>query len=279
MKSNQAIRKMLILSVFTLTLFGCTYSRTSWGDWNSWGEWKQTGNSEHQMVQVTSNPAGAEIYVDGNLIGTTPATINFNYPIVKSERIKYQYETKVPGVLEHFLLAQQTTTSKVSSEKEEQFKTASKSYAVEIRKEGYLPGKAVVKIPGNNHLTLTLREKPVFAIRKITVTNNFKLTLAEKVYETLYGKRYSVNTNRFENVKRQAFSSEAFDNPFGKSPDYYLEGEVDIQRGTTEITLMLTNREGKIITTKTATIETKKPETLPERIENLIRAITEKYLQ
>jgi hypothetical protein len=277
MKNN--LRKIAVLFIISIVSFGCTYSRTSWGDWNSWGEWKQTGNSEYQHIQINSNPTGAEIYVDGNLVGTTPATINLNYPVVKSERTKYQYEQRVPGVLEHFLMAQQTTTKSVSSEKEEQFKTASKSYAVEIRKEGYLPRKALVTIPGNTYLTFQLKEKPVFAIRKITVTNNFKLTLAEKIYEFLYGKKFSINPNRFENIKRQAFSSEALDNPFGKGPDYYLEGEIDIQRATTEITMYMTDRLGKIIATRTTSLETKKPETLPERMESLIRTITEKYLQ
>ena len=278
-EKQSTIKKIFILSLFTLSLIGCTTTNTHWGDWNSWGRCEQTGSSESQSITINSKPEGAQVFVDGNLRGETPATINLNYPVLRSERTKNQYQETNPGVLEHFLTGSRGTTSTISTQKEDKFTTGTRNYTIEIRKEGYLPKRTTITIPETTNLELTLKEKPVFAMKKFSVKNNFYLTMPEKIYEFLYGKRYSIDPSKFESIKRQGFTSEAFDNPLGKNPDYYLEGEIDIQRGTTEITVTLTDRIGRPITTRRTNMETRNPDSLPGKIEGLIKSITDTYLQ
>ncbi len=279
MKKNQTIRKLIIVLLFTLSLAGCATSNTYWGEWNSWGRWEQTGSSESQRVSITSRPDGAQVFVDGNLRGDTPATINLNYPVLRSERTKSQYQETRPGVLDHYLLATRRTTSTVSTQKEDRISTGTRSYSIEIRKEGYLPRRTSITIPETTNVELSLKERPVFAMKKFNVKNNFYLTMPEKIYEFLYGKKYSIDPTRFDSIKGQGFTSEAFDNPLGKNPDYYLEGDINIQRGTTDISITLTDRYGKQITTRRTNMETRNPDSLPEKVEGLIRSITAAYLQ
>lgn len=279
MKNSQTIQKISILSVFALMMIGCTTTRTRTADWSNWGRWEQTGTSQSQTLTISSRPAGAQVYVDGNPGGETPTTINLNYPVLKAERSKPQYEDKIPGVLEHFLLAQQTTSSTVSTQREEKLTTTTKTYTIEVRKDGYIPRRTTITVPGSTNLEFTLKEKPVFSIKTFTIKNNFHLTVPEKIYEILYGKRFSIDPTRFDSIKRQGFTSEAFDNPLGKNPDYYLEGEIDIQRGTTEIAVTLTDRLGRQITTRRTNIETRNPDSLPGKVEGLIRSITDPYIR
>jgi hypothetical protein len=279
MKNKHAIKKILILSLFTLSLIGCTTTNTHWGDWNNWGRFEQTGSSESQRISINSKPEGSQVFVDGNLRGETPTTINLNYPVLRSERTKSQYQQTNPGVLEHFLTGSRGTTSPISTQKEDRFTTGTRNYTIEIRKEGYLPRRTTITIPETTNLELTLKEKPVFAMKKLSVKNNFYLTVPERVFEFLYGKKYSIDPSKFDSIKRQGFTSEAFDNPLGKNPDYYLEGEIDIQRGTTEITVTLTDRLGRQITTRRTNTETRNPDSLPGKVEGLIKSIIDTYLQ
>ena len=182
-------------------------------------------------------------------------------------------------MLEHFLTGSRRTTSPISTQKEDRFTTGTRNYTIEMRKEGYLPTRTTITIPEKTNLELTLKEKPVFAIKKLSVKNNFSLTMPEKIYEFFYGKKYSIDPSKFDSIKRQGFTSEAFDNPLGKNPDYYLGGEIDIQRGTTEITVTLTDRFGRQITTRRTSMETRNPDSLPGKVEGLIKSITDTYLQ
>lgn len=279
MKTRPGIRTTIFYPFLFIFLSACSYTTRQAGDWSGWGRWEQTGSRESQTVTINSRPAGARIYVDGNQIGETPATINLTLPVMKAERTKPEYERKVPGVLEHFLLNQQTTTSTVSTHREEKFSTGTKTYNIEVKKDGYVPGRASITLPGNNNLEFTLKEKAVFSIKRFTVKNNFRLTLPERIYEFLYSKRYSPDLSKFGSATSTGLPPEAFDNPLGKDPDYFIGGEIDIQRGNTEITITLTDRAGRTITTRSASVETRTPDSLPSKIEGLIRSITNTYLQ
>jgi len=279
MKTPSTIRTTALCSSLFFLLTSCTYTARQTGDWSGWGNWQQTGSRESQTITINSRPPGGRIYVDGNPVGETPATINLQIPVLRAERTKPEYERKVPGVLEHFLLNQQTTTSTVSMHREEKFSTDTKTYNIEVRKDGYVPGRAHITLPGNNNLEFTLKEKPVFSIKRFTVRNNFRLTIPERIYEFLYGKRFSPDLSKFGSATSTGLSSEAFENPLGKDPDYFIGGEIDIQRGNTEITVTLTDRMGRAITTRRTSVETKNPDSLPSKIEGLIRSITNTYLR
>ncbi len=279
MKTHPTIRTATLYPFLFIILTSCTYTTRQAGEWSGWGNWQQTGSRESQNVTINSRPPGSRIYVDGNPVGETPATINLQIPVLRAERTKPEYERKVPGVLEHFLLNQQTTTSTVSTHREEKFSTATKTYNIEVKKDGYVPGRATITLPGNNNLEFTLKEKPVFSIKRFTVRNNFRLTLPERIYEFLYGKRYSPDLSRFGSATSTGLPQEAFENPLGKDPDYFIGGEIDIQRGNTEITITLTDSRGRTITTRRTSVETRNPDGLASKIEGLIRSITNTYLQ
>ena len=280
MKNNTLRVAIVVISLCTAFLLSCTTTRTNWdNNWNSWGRWEQTGSSESQRVSITSRPSGAQVFVDSNLRGETPTTISLNYPVLRSERTKSQYQETNPGVLEHFLTGSRRTSSTISTQKEDKFSTGTRNYSIEIRKQGYLPRRTTITIPETTYLDLTLKDKPVFSLKRITIKNNFRLTIPEKIYEFLYGKRYSIDPAKFESTKGMAFTSEAFENPLDKDPDYYLEGEIDIQRGTTEIAVTLTDRLGRQITTRRTNIETRNPDSLPGKVEGLIRSITDPYIR
>lgn len=279
MKTCSGIKTTFLYSFLFFFLSSCTYTTRQAGEWSGWGNWQQTGSRESQTVTINSRPVGARIYVDGSPAGETPATINLSYPVLRAERTKPKYERKVPGVLEHFLLAQQTTTSTISTQREEKSSTGTKTYTVEVRKEGYVPARASITLPGNNNLEFTLREKPVFAPKTFTVKNNFRLTMPERIYELLYGKRFSPDLSKFGSAKSMLSSPEAFENPLGRDAEYFIGGEIDIQRGNTEVTVTLTDRTGKTLTTRRASVETKNPDSLPSKIEALIKSITDPYLR
>ena len=279
MKTRSRIITTVLCSLLFVSLSGCSYTSRHWGGWNDWGKSEQTGTTQSQTLTVNSRPEGAQVFVDGNLRGESPITISLNYPVLRSERTKYEYEQTNPGVLEHFLTGSRRTTSTISTQKEDKFSTGTRNFTVELRKEGYLPKRTTISIPETTNLEFTLKERPVFAMKKFSVKNNFYLTIPEKIYEFLYGKRYSIDPSKFESIKRQGFSSDVFDNPLGKNPDYYLEGEIDIQRGTTDITITLTDRLGRQITTRRTNMETRNQDSLPGKIEGLIKSITDTYLQ
>ncbi len=273
------IKIRFLYALLFIFLGGCTYTTRQQRDWSGWGGWEQTGNRQSHSIRISSRPEGATIIVDGNEVGETPATVNLPVPVLRAQRSKPEYVRKVPGVLEHFLLNQQTTTSTVTSQTEEKFATGTRSCNIEIRKEGYQPKRITIVVPETTNVDVTLKERPVFEFKGFAVRNNFRLTTLEKVYEFIYGKRFSPDTSKFNSIKGMALSSEAFQNPLGKEPEYFVKGEIDIQRENTEVIVTLTDRTGRTLTARRASVETKNPEGLALKIEAMIKSLTDRFIQ
>jgi hypothetical protein len=277
MNTNAKISFLIIL--LFLFLGSCTYATRQQSDWSSWGSWEQTGSRQSHSIRISSRPEGATIIVDGNAVGETPAMVNLAIPVLKAQRIKSEYERRVPGVLEHFLLNQQTTTSTVTSQREERYATGTRNCNIEIRKEGYQPKRITITVPETTTVDVSLKERPVFEFKGFSVRNKFRLTTLERVYEFFLDKRFSPDTSKFNSLKGMAVNSEAFKNPLGKEPEYFVKGEIDIQRDNTEVTVTLTDRTGRILTERRVSVETKNPEGLALKIEAMMKSITDRFIQ
>ncbi len=60
------VRKVTLLLLLIISpLFGCSTTRTYWGDWRNWTGWEPTGKAESQVVSIKSYPEGGSVYVDG----------------------------------------------------------------------------------------------------------------------------------------------------------------------------------------------------------------------
>jgi hypothetical protein len=279
------MRKFLPVCTLALLTIGCTYSRTYWGDWKQLAGWHQTGRTETQTISITSMPPEASVYVEGTLHGQTPITVTLTYPVLESEWTRDHYEYRVPGVLEHFLLFQQTNTSIISFENEKRFSKGRKTYLVQIEKEGYITTNHQISVPERRLLEVVLEEMPpeevgqveekdhpVFGIKGFKIKNSFRLTSAEKVYEILYGRRFSTDTSRLQEIIKRS-AEEALCSPSDRTPDYYLEGEINIQRSITEVTVTVRDKAEEIVTVRKTTAPTKNLKQIDSAVKQLIKSV------
>lgn len=238
---------------------------------------------ESQSVRVISKPEGARVHVDGTFMGDTNITLSLSHPVFRSERSRYKYKHDNPGIVSSFIGAR-SSKSVISSRKEERSKPASRTYLIEVRKEGYSLAKRRISVPGTRRIGFVLKKKPGLLVRKFKVKNNVRLSFFEKLYELLYGNRFSVRTAKLGGIERRFFTSrkvrDVFKTTTSKKADYELKGEVIIAREFIEIRAAITDKSGVQVTQGKTCLQIKKVEGLLGReTERLISSIIDGFLK
>jgi hypothetical protein len=301
---NRIISPFFLISLFCVSNIGCsttetvycvdrttkiTYAqeqrpwktRTYWGGWEPWGEWYEAENAELVFVTITSDPSGAQVLVNGNSVGNTPLILKLKVPVLMSRRHRYQYQETIPGWSEPFHQEGNAWASKISSESEERYKSGSRTYVVELRKEGCFSMERSFSVSGTASLHFTLERKPTLFIKGFRVKDNVKLSWAEHLYDLIYGKRFAADTSKFKNINKNYLDTKPLTEYFVISPDensdYSLEGEIIIEKKITEIRIALIDKEGRPVTTRRTSMETKNIRDLYLKIEILIGHIRDSF--
>lgn len=280
MKPRLTITIVVLCLFLSTVLMSCSYTNRIWGDWGSWGEWRQQGVAESRDVFVSSKPGAAHVYINGTLAGDTPITLSLRCPVLKSQRVRTQYDNYVPGIVE-FILLSRPKTSPVSSEKEERTMIGSQTYTVEVRKEGHISVRRNFSVPEVSSLSFFLKRKPTLAIRPFKITNHVKLSIGERVLDFFVGRKSAIDNSKFTGIERRLLSPaliDAFEVSTGKDADYHLEGEMSIQKNLTELGMVIIDNSGRVIAARKAFVNTTELESLPIRIERLIIEMVEGFL-
>jgi hypothetical protein len=283
MKSKLRVILLALCIAFSIFLSSCSYTNPSIGNWGPWSDWRQEGSTESRNVVVTSQPDGANVYVNGNLTTKTPASLVLSYPILKSERARTHYESFTPGIIEYLLLFSRPKTTPVSYEKDLRLRKGSQTYSVEVRREGYLPTKRAISVPDISSLNCILRKKPMLYMKPFAVTNNVTISMAERLYDLIYGGRLATDISRLKDIDKRYLSpqilGEAFEITGDKNADYIFEGEIIIGKKTTEIRMVITDHAGRPIATRRTSMETKSIGDIYLRIESQIRDLKDSFLE
>ena len=280
MKTRRGLRSVILCAFLLIFLFGCSYTTKDWGAWGDWGEWKSEGIREVQTVVVTSRPEVARVYVDGSFKGETPMSLSFPYPVFKSQRMRQQFESYKPGVVE-FLLLSRPRESAIGSEREERYRRGSQFYVVEIRKDGYIPVRKSLSVPEASALDFSLKRKPSLSVRPLRIKNNVTLSTLQRLFNALYGRKFGVDPSRFADAeKRFLFPvlAEVFEISSDKYSEYVLEGQITIERDVTEVCFFFSEASGRLLSAKKALVETKNLDNLHQKIEPIVRSIVDAFL-
>ena len=255
-------------------------TRTYWSAWEAWSDWCETEETKPAFVTITSSPSGTQVFVDGSLVGNTPLILKVKVPVLVSWRRRYLYQENIAGESERFRLAE-GWTSTISIETEEKHRSGSRTYVLELRKEGYFSEGKSLLVPETTSLHFSLERKPTLYIKGFRVKDNVRLSWAEHLYDLIYGKRFAVDASKFGNINKNFIDvkplTEFFVISQDQNSDYSLEGEMIIERKITEIRLALIDRAGRPITSRRTSINTKDMRDLYLKIEILIGHIKESF--
>lgn len=280
MKTRRGIRTLILCLLLLVFLIGCSYTTMHWGPWENWGEWRNEGVRESHKVVVTSRPEDARVYVDGSFKGETPISLSLPYPILKSQRVRKQFESYVPGVVE-FLLLSRPRESAIGSEQEDRHRQGSQVYAIEIRKEGYITVRRSFSVPEASALDFVLRRKPTLLVKPFRIKNNVTLSTLQRLFNALYGRKFGVDPSRFADAEKRFLFPvlvEVFEISSDKYSEYVLEGQITVERDVTEICFFFSEASGRLLSAKKALVETKNLDSLHQKIEPIVRSIVDAFL-
>jgi hypothetical protein len=247
---------MMRLRAFTfgllLILAGCTpYYSVYWGDWSEWDEWKPAGTSDQRPLTITSEPPGCHVFIDGRLQGSTPLELTISYPLLRSERKrqKYQY-TESNWSFEWLILHRgdrPNSTKVIDSETEERAALESANHNLVLKKEGYRSASRSVSLDDSS-AHFILKRKPCLSFN-IRVEDKCQLSAAQKIYDTLFRKKYSKDIKPEELktlFESEPLLGELFLLPVRKSAGCsILESELVIQNDQTKLNIFILDAEGR----------------------------------
>lgn len=252
--------KLSILSLLLLT--GCAPSYTVyWGAWSEWSEWKPTGHTETRLLAITSDPPKCEAFINGKFEGTTPLGAALSYPVLLSQRERKKYQkTHSNPTLEWIVLSKGDkpgTTKAVDSEKEQQTTLKSLPYNLVVKKEGYRTAfKAVSLEDSSAHFVL--KPKPCL-FPHIKVDNKYELSTAQKLHDTIFGKKYAKDISpeeirtilEAENNLKEVFTFSA-----KKAGCHQLSYELTIRNAETNLNITILDSKGEIVSQTSSTFKT-----------------------
>ena len=241
--------KLFILCLFLLT--GCAPSQTvHWGGWSGWSEWKPTEKSETRNLKITSEPLNCEIFINDRLAGSTPLDATLPYTILQSEREQKKYQTTHSNwSLEWLLLGKgdKPGTSKViDSEKEVRNSLKSVTYKIVVKREGYRPSSKLVSL-SDSYAHFILKEKLCLFFNSIRVENKFELSVAQKIHDSLFGKKYAKDINPKEIqpiLEAEKHFKELFNFSTKKDGCDALNSELIIRNEHTDLNITILDNKG-----------------------------------
>lgn len=263
-------RKIIIFSFFIAFLFGCSTTRTYWGDWSGWSNWEKTNHKKEFTLQVNSIPSNAKLYINKKYVGVTPLKVRLPYPILRSYTQRHKYEDHeagmdviITGPINDILNLGRDVgpyTKKVDKEQREKFKDGTATYEFTLKKSGHLPLISSVTVPrSQTSVTLRLKSKPLLKISKVTINSNVKLTLLEKLYELFYDNRFSITYEKYDfekMISKSKMLNEVFTITDSKH-DLTLKISINIERDFTSIQARLLNRNNTTAATSSTNFPTK----------------------
>lgn len=182
---------LIILCSF---LLGCAASQSFfWRDWSAWSDWKAANRSESRSVSVASEPSGCEVFVNGSFQGVTPLTVRLSFPVLESERFREQVVyTKTNASPEWLLFSKgdRPGTSRVV-DRERETRTCLKDvgHEVVVKKAGFRSARKLVGQEGGSCEFILARKPCVYL--DVSVVDESRLTVAQNMYDTVFGKKYS----------------------------------------------------------------------------------------
>ena len=247
----------MFLKLFTLCLFlltGCaSFQTVHWGAWSEWSEWKNTKKSETRTFRITSEPPNCEAFVNDKLAGLTPLDTPLSYPILQSERQRKKYQTTHSNWSPEWLILNKGdkpgTSKVVDSEKEDRYQPKAVTHEIVVKKQGYRTASKSVSIeePSANFV---LKEKPCLYVNNVAVTDNSELSVAQKLYETVFGKKYAKDI-KLEEVREILISEKHLQEIFNfsavKGNCDSLNCDLAIGNEYTDMRVTILNSEGKTV--------------------------------
>jgi len=267
--------KLLPTILILFLVVGCATTQTRWSEWQNYGYWYPSGKNSVK-VSVKSDPVGAAVCVNGTFHGRTPLDIELSYPILKSEDTKIQYEI-VPGGL-----FSPPSQRKIGEQRKEVTKTESKSYRVEVRKEGFISAVRTVTVPETKEVSVILNRKPLLQVNNFSIKNNSTRSAAQKAFDAVLFKAFKVETAQdviHKNHLNAKMISEVFIiTPDCKKADYVLNGEVVVQNRDTTLWMYLVTRKGVPVVSKNTVISSGDVDRLYEHVNSLTKVVLENFL-
>lgn len=284
------IRASLLLLAFFLT--GCSTTNTYWGGWSEWSDWEKTDEKQFSL-SVDSNPSRATVYIDKKFVGTTPLTVTFPYPVLRSRSTRHKYEKHKPGLVEGIVADPleaflgpgiKSRTKKVDYEEKERFKEGTETYELMLKRKGCCPLVMRLNIPySQTSISFTFKPKPLLKICKVVVDSKVELTFLEKLYEFFYENRFSTNWEGYD-FERMILKSQLLNEVFnvckGSKPVFTLGVRVHIEREHTLLKAQLFNSSNIVIVSDRLNFSTKDFNSVIEtKLNTLVSNIANKFIK
>ena len=251
--------RLIIFLAFFLS--GCIGQTTYWTDWLDWQDWKQTKKTKAQPLKVTSEPSQSRVYIDGIFMGVTPLAGHAKYPLLESERFKYQYKQTNYNTSLNWMLFRRGDrpgrTVRINSQREAKNKPKDIPHKIEVKREGYRPSYKTISL-GENSAHLVLQEKPCL-IFNIEIDNRSELSFAQALHDFIFTDKFS------KKIKPKALKRLFLSNPnfrdtfkFSKKDDSCnkLNCKMAVENEYTQLNISLSDEKNSEISGRTYRFKT-----------------------